>query len=212
MELNSVITQLNWRLATKSFDPNKKITDGNIGLLSEALRLTPSSYGLQPWKFLIIKNTEIKEKLLLASYGQKQVVDASHLIVLCTKTSIDQTNVEQYIQNTAQTRGLSLEALGGFKGMLSGFVGAKSKEELRSWAVKQVYIALGNLLTTCAVASIDTCPMEGFDTAAYDQILGLEKLGITATVVCPVGYRLENAPEINEKKVRFPKEEVVVEI
>lgn len=212
MQLNSVIDQLNWRLATKSFNPDKKISDTDLDSLLEVLRLAPSSYGLQPWKFVIVKNSEIRKKLQAASYNQKQIGDASHLLILCAKTSLGQTDVDEYIQKTAEIRGLTAEQLAGFKGMLSGFINSKNQEALQNWATKQVYIALGNLLTSCAMASIDTCPMEGYNIKAYDQILGLEKYGITATVVCPVGYRLENAPETLEKKVRFSKEDVTIEI
>lgn len=210
MELNSVITQLNWRMATKNFDPSQKISDSEFELLLEALRLSPSSYGMQPWKFVVVKNSDIREKLQTASYGQKQITDASHLVILCAKTSLGQADVDHYIQSTADVRGLKIEDLAGFKGMLSGFVGGKEKEVLQNWATKQVYIALGNLLTTCAMVNIDTCPMEGFDPAAYSEILGLEKLGLAATLVCPVGYRLADAPEAKEKKVRFPKEELII--
>lgn len=212
MELNSIIAQLNWRMATKSFDPAKKISDSDLELLTEALRLTPSSFGLQPWKFVVVENPELKAKLQVASYGQKQIIEASHLLVLCAKTTLGQADVDAYIQNVAEVRGLNLEVLDGFKKMMSGFVAGKDKDALLSWATKQVYIALGNLLTTCAMASIDTCPMEGFDPAAYNEILGLEKFGVTAIVVCPVGYRLTDAPEANDKKVRFPKEELVIKI
>ena len=212
MELNSVINQLNWRMAIKSFDPDKKISDIDFDLLLEVLRLTPSSYGLQPWKFVVVKNPEVRKELQTASYGQKQVVEASHLIVLCAKTFLDQADIDHYIQTTAQVRGLKLEVLDGFKGTLSSFVGNKNQEALQDWAAKQVYIALGNLLTTCAVINLDTCPMEGFDVTAYNRILGLEKMGLTVAVVCPVGYRLEHAPEINDKKVRFSREELVIEI
>jgi len=212
MEIKSIIDQLNWRMATKTFDPSKKISEADFDLLLEAIRLTPSSYGLQPWKFVVVKNAEIREKLQAASFGQKQVADASHLIVLCAKTSLGQADVDGYIQKTAQVRGLAEENLAGFKNMLNGFVGSKNQEALQVWAMKQVYIALGNFLISCAMANIDTCPMEGFDAAAYNQILDLEKYGVTATVVCPVGYRLENAPEINDKKVRFSKEELIIEV
>ena len=212
MELNSVVAQLNWRMATKNFDPDKKISDNEFQLLLEALRLSPSSYGLQPWKFVVVKNPDVRVKLQAASYGQKQVGDASHLIVLCAKTSLGQADVDHYIQSTADVRGLKIEDLAGFKGMLSTFIGGKEKDVLQGWATKQVYIALGNLLTTCAISNIDTCPMEGFDSTAYNEILGLEKLGLSATLVCPVGYRLADAPEAKEKKVRFSKEELIITI
>jgi nitroreductase/dihydropteridine reductase len=212
MELNSVIDQLNWRMATKNFDPDQKISDDKFELLLEALRLSPSSYGMQPWKFVVVKNPVIREKLQAASYGQKQIVDASHLIILCAKTSLGEADVDHYIQCTADVRGLKVEDLTGFKGMLNGFISGKEKEVLQGWATKQVYIALGNLLTTCAMSNIDTCPMEGFDSTAYNEILELEKLGLSATLVCPVGYRSADAPEAKEKKVRFSKEELIITI
>lgn len=212
MEIQSIVDQLNWRMATKTFDPNKKISEGNFDLLLETLRLTPSSYGLQPWKFIVVKNPEIREKLQAASYGQKQITEASHLIILCAKTTLSQVDVDQYIESTAQTRDLKAEDLEGFKGMLSSFVGGKNQEALQVWATKQTYIALGNLLTSCAIAKIDTCPMEGFDPKAYNEILGLDKIGLTATLACPVGYRKDDAPESLYKKVRYPKSELIIEI
>lgn len=212
MELSSIISQLNWRLATKNFDPNKKISDNDFDMLIEVLRLTASSYGLQPWKFVVVKNPEIREKLLAASYGQSQITDASHLIVLCAKTYLSETDINEYLERTAEVRGLNLENLDGFKGMLNSFVGGKSSEMLQAWATKQTYIALGNLLTSCAMAEIDSCPMEGYDQGSYNQILELDKLGLTAAVVCPVGYRKEDAPESKEKKVRFSKEDLVINI
>jgi len=212
MELSSVIEQLNWRMATKNFDPDRKILESDFELLLEALRLTASSYGLQPWKFVVVKNPEVRAKLLPASYGQKQVVDASHLVVLCAKKSLGQVDVNEYILQIAKTRGLKPEELDSFKDLLNTFIGSKDQTALKIWAVKQVYIALGNLLTTCAITKIDACPMEGFDTSSYDQILGLEKLGLTSVVACPLGYRLENAPEIKNKKVRFDTNQLVVEI
>ncbi len=212
MELKSIISRLEWRMATKTFDPNKKLSESDLGLLLEALRLTASSYGLQPWKFVVVNDPEIREKLKAASYGQAQITDASSLIVICAKTSLNNSDVDEYLNKTASVRGLQMENLEGFKGMLYGFIAGKDVESLKTWSVKQTYIALGNLLTTCALAEIDSCPMEGFDQNAYNQILGLEKLGLTAAVVCPVGYRSEDAPESKEKKVRFSREELVIEI
>lgn len=212
MELNSIITGLNWRMATKSFDPNKKIPTKDFDSLLEILRLTPSSYGLQPWKFVVVKDVIVRKKLQEAAHGQKQVVDASHLIILCVKTSLNQNDVNDYIERIVQVRGLRLEDVAGFKEMLSGFINGKDKTALQVWATKQTYIALGNLLAACAMARIDSCPMEGFDVQAYNRIIGLDKIGLTTTLVCPVGYRLEDAPEIKNKKVRFAKNELVIEI
>ena len=211
MELSNVISQLNWRAATKSFDPDKKITAGDLEQLLEVLRLTPSSYGLQPWKFVIVKDLETRKKLKTASYDQPQVVEASDFIVFCAKTSLAQSDVDYYIKTTAEVRGISEEVLEDFKKLLSGFVSNKNTSDLVVWGAKQTYVALGNLLTACALVNIDACPMEGFDLVQYNEILGLKDLGLTATVACAIGYRGPNDKSAETKKVRFPKEEVVIE-
>lgn len=209
MELSNVIEQLNWRTAVKLFDTEKKVSETEVGQLLEVLRLSPSSYGLQPWKFIVVKDVEIRKKLQTVSYNQAQVVDASHFVVLCSKTSLDQTGVDHYVETVATIRGIKKEDLVALEKTLSGFVAHKSADEFALWSAKQVYIALGNLLTACAMAGIDACPMEGFEVSRYNEILGLSDLGLTANVVCAIGYRSESVD--GRKKVRFSKDEVVIE-
>ncbi|MCX6780379.1 MAG: NAD(P)H-dependent oxidoreductase [Candidatus Magasanikbacteria bacterium] len=210
MELSNIIEQLNWRAAVKLFDPEKKISETEVEQLLEVLRLSPSSFGLQPWKFIVVKDVETRKKLQAASYNQTQVIDASHFIVLCSKTSLNQEDVDHYIETVASVRGIIKEDLSGMEKSLSGFISHKSPDEFAVWSTKQVYIALGNLLSACAMAGIDACPMEGFEVSKYNEILELTSLGLTANVVCAIGYRSESDRGGSNKKVRFPKEEVVI--
>ncbi len=212
MNIQEVKEQMGWRAATKSFDPEKKVSDSDFADLMEVVRLTPSSYGLQPWKFVVVKDVETRKKLQAAAYNQAQVGEASHLLVLCTQKEVTLADVGRYMESIMKVRGNSAQELEGFKGMLSGFVTGKNPEQLKLWAQKQVYIALGNVLTACAVAGIDSCPMEGFDAAQFNEILGLEKLGLEATLVCAIGYRSANDYMSKIAKVRYPKEEVIMEI
>ncbi len=211
MELSNIIEQLNWRTAVKLFDPDKKVSETEVEQLLEVLRLSPSSYGLQPWKFVVVKDLETRKKLKEASHNQAQVLDASHFIVLCSKTSLTQADVDHYVQTVAKIRDVKVEDLAGMEKSLLGFIGKKSPEEFAMWTAKQVYIALGNLLSACAMAGIDSCPMEGFEVSKYNEILGLHDLDLTANVACAIGYRSEGEIIGKKKKVRFSKEEVEIE-
>lgn len=205
-----IIDALNWRYAVKKFDSTKKIPEAELEQLLEALRLSPSSYGLQPWKFIVISDQDTKEKLKPHSYNQSQVADCSHLVVLCRVNNIDEAYIEKYIKSIAETRGQEVEELDGYKGMMSGaLLGHEKPCFLRNWANKQVYIALGNLLTSAALMNIDACPMEGFMPAEYDEILGLKEKGLSSVVVCPIGYRSPEDDYAKAKKVRFSTDEVI---
>lgn len=209
--MNKIIEDLNWRYACKEFDSNKKISDEDLDTILESLRLTPSSFGLQPWKFVIVENTELRTQLVDASWNQKQVSEASHLIVLCAPTLLDEDFVTDYIADTAKTRGQSIDELEGFKKMLM-MIPNKDAAGQMTWSKNQIYIALGNLMTTCASLRIDTCPMEGFQPAKYNEILGLDKLDLTAVLVCPIGYRSESDKYASLKKVRYSKEDLVIKL
>ena len=211
MNLQTVIGQLNWREAIKKFDENKKVSDNDFEQILETARLTASSYGLQPWKFIVIKNDEVRKQLQAAAYGQPQVTQASHFVVLCSKTTVDTADVDHYLEVMAEIRGIKVEALADFKKNLVNLVANKNEEQIKEWSAKQVYIVLGNLLTTCAVVGIDTCPMEGFDANKFNEILGLSALGVTATVACAIGYREVGAEGDDRAKVRFTRNEVVIE-
>jgi nitroreductase len=207
--MKNITQALNWRYATKKFDTTKKLSAEQLETLLESLRLTASSYGLQPWKFLVVENPELRTQIRGAAWDQSQVTEASHLIVLCAKTDVNEATVDEYMTSIAATRKMPIEALAGFSQMLKGAISGKSQAELTTWAAKQVYIALGTLLTTAALLEIDACPMEGFDPAAVNTILGLNTQNLTATVLCPVGLRDASDDMITRAKVRFPKEKVI---
>ena len=208
-----LLEQLNWRYATKQFDPNRKIGDRDWTSLEEALLLTPSSGGLQPWKFVVVTDPAVRAKLLPASYGQAQITDASHLIVFAAKKNFGEADVDSFIKHTAMARGVAVESLAPFRNMLVGGIVQSMDEKGRdAWARNQVYIALGNLLTSAALLGIDACPMEGFDRAQYDEILGLGAEGFATAVIATVGYRASGAKYANAPKVRFPKERLFTRI
>lgn len=210
---SQLIDQLNWRYATKQFDPSKKISAQDWAALEEALVLTPSSIGLQPWTFLVVDDPAIRAKLLLASYGQPQVVDASHLVVFATKTNYTEADVEAHVRQVAKVRGVPVESLEGLRAMaVRSVVKGMDDSARRAWATNQTYIALGNLVTSAALLGIDAAPMEGFERARYDDILGLEPRGLTASVIAALGYRKAGDKYAVAPKVRFPREEVVVHV
>ncbi len=209
--MSKIIESLNWRYACKQFDPEKKISENDFNTILESLRLTASSYGIQPWKFVVVKNPELRAQLVGASWNQAQVKDASHLIVMCAPKNIDEKLIDAYLADIVKTRNQEVSELEGFKKMLMS-IPAKAEDWKKAWAKNQIYIALGNLLTVCAEMKIDTCPMEGFQPSKYDEILNLEKFGLTSVVVCPVGYRHADDKYQNITKVRFPLEEIIVEI
>ncbi len=203
---------MNWRYATKVFDKSKKIEESTLDELTEILRLSPSSYGLQPWKFIIVKNEDVREKIKEAGYGQGQITDASHLIVFANKTNIDEKLVDEYINFMASERGIDVSNLDGFKGMINGVFSSQNVSGLRNWASRQVYLAAGVLIASCAVLNVDACPMEGINMKAVDDLLNLENLGLESRMVVALGYRDESDEYILKKKIRFPKEDVFIEI
>lgn len=203
-----LISALNWRYATKAFDPSKKIPADLWKTLEEALRLSPSSFGLQPWKFFVVTDPATREKLKAASWGQSQITDASHLVVLARKADVNTADVEKFITTTASTNGIPASALDGYKGMMNGFISNPGLDKA-NWATKQVYIALGFLLESAALLGIDACPMEGIDPKAYDELLGLPDKGYHALVVTTLGYRSPNDKYAHGKKVRYPASEII---
>lgn len=207
---SQLLEVLNWRYATKRFDNQKKIEDKTWKALEESLVLTPSSYGLQPWKFLVITNQELKNKLREVSWNQSQVSDCSHHVVFLAKRKMSEKDITAFIEDTAQTRSTPVESLEGYKKMMIGDVvnGARGKISLE-WATRQVYIALGNFMTSAALLGVDTCPMEGIDPAAYDKILSLENSEYTTVVACPAGYRSNDDKYAQAQKVRFSLDKMI---
>lgn len=210
IENQQLIDSLNWRYATKQFDPTRKISSEDWQTLEEALRLSPSSYGLQPWKFLIITDPELRAKLQPVSYGQSQIVDASHLVVFATKTNLSEADVDAHVAKIAEVSGASIADLAPLRAMfVGGIIAGKSEQERKAWAFNQTYIALGNLLTSASLLRIDACPMEGFSREDYDRILGLTEEGLGAAVIATLGYRSSEDKYGSAPKVRFDHDEVI---
>lgn len=209
---NEYIKKLEWRYAVKKFDPAKKLSEAQLSLVLEAGRLAPSSRGLQAWKILVVKNPELRAQLRNASWNQSQITDASHLLVLCAKKDIGEEFVGHYMETIAHERGVALETLDEFRKSILHGLSAQSEEEKKEWMARQVYIMLGFILSACAENDIDACPMEGFDSKKFDEILGLSREGLESCVICPIGFRSDDDSFASLKKVRFPKEEIVKEI
>ena len=210
--MKNIIESLNWRYATKKFDSEKKINQKEFEDIIEALRLSPSSYGLQPWKFIIVNNKDMRDKIRVAAYDQPQITDASQIIIFANKKNIDDKLVDDYMQFVSKEKDIDVNNLQGFKGMINGSFSGKTNEELRAWATFQLYLSVGSLLTSCAVLEIDACPMEGFDKSKVDEILGLEALNLESRVIVALGYRSSDDKSATAKKIRFPKEDVFIEI
>ena len=206
--MSNYIENLNWRYATKKFDTSKKLTDEQLEKLKEVIKLTASSYGLQPYKFFIIEDKETRKKLREAAWDQPQVTDASQLIVFANMTDFDESLVDDYIQNVVETRGMDKADLKDYAEMIKSTLMPLSKEQKGFWAAKQAYIALGNLLSAAADYKIDACPMEGFEPEKFNEILGLKSQNLNAAVIATVGYRSEEDKTQHYKKVRKTKNEL----
>ncbi|MFV8251262.1 NAD(P)H-dependent oxidoreductase [Bdellovibrio bacteriovorus] len=200
---------LEWRYATKKFDATKKISDADWTTLRNSLTLAPSSYGVQPWKFLVIENPEVRNQLKPVSWNQTQVTDASHYVVFLYKEKMDADFVQKFINRVAEVRSAPLEALDGYKNMLVENLVKAPEEKIRVWSQRQAYIAMGFLLQTAALLKIDATPMEGFDPAAYDKILGLEGTGWKSVATVALGYRHQEDALQNQKKVRFAEDDLI---
>lgn len=210
LSADALISRLQERYATKLFDAEKKIDAATWSALEQSLILTPSSFGLQPWKFIVIQDKAIREELVPHSWGQRQVADASHLVVFAVKTSVDEAYINNFIQSICATRGITPDNLEGYRQMMVGsVVQGMNASQQTEWAIKQSYIALGNLMTCAAVLGVDACPMEGIVRDKYDEILGLSAQGLTTAVACPVGFRSVDDKYALLPKVRFTAAEVV---
>ncbi|MEM9680657.1 MAG: NAD(P)H-dependent oxidoreductase [Bacteroidota bacterium] len=208
----TIIESMQWRYATKKFDSSKSLTEQQLQLLKEAFNLTAISYGLQTLKLIVIEDKDKREALVQHSFGQRQVVDASHLLVLCVQNDINDKDVESHFNNVVSIRNTPETVIAPFKSQLKDTIEHMSQERKLSWATNQAYIALGNLMTVCAVEKIDSCPMEGFDSETYDDVLGLRALGLKSVLLLPVGFRAEDDMFADFKKVRKPISETVIDL
>jgi nitroreductase len=207
---SQLLDALRWRYATKAFDSNRKIPADTWSTLEDSLVLSPSSFGLQPYRFLVITDRATRERLLPHAWGQRQVVDASHFVVFAAHTRVTEAEIDTFIERIASTRGVTPESLASYRGMMTGMLLSDGFRPLvPHWTARQAYIALGNLLTSAALLGVDACPMEGFVPAEFDQVLGLPAQGLAAVVCCALGYRHADDKYAVAPKVRFPKSELV---
>ncbi|MFN7589010.1 MAG: NAD(P)H-dependent oxidoreductase [Planctomycetota bacterium] len=207
---NELLTQLRWRYATKRFDATKAIPTDTWSALEQALLLAPSSFGLQPWKFVVVTTPALKQQLRAASWGQAQVTDASHYVVFAGLRTTTVEDVDRFLQCQSQVRGTPLESTAGYRKVLVDFLAKGwASKDLAAWNARQGYIALGQFMAAAAMIGVDTCPMEGIDMAAYDRILGLDGSRYTTLCGCAAGYRASDDKYATAPKVRFPLGEVI---
>lgn len=210
--MTQIIEALKWRYATKKFDTQQQLSSDKIAVLKEGFNLTATSFGLQPVKLLILSDKQIQEQLVKESMGQQQVVEASHLLIFCIEKKVNTAYVETYFDNVKRTRNTPEEVLKPFKRYLLDHFSTTTAAENDLWAAKQAYLAMGNLLTICALEEIDACPMEGFSPEGYNKVLDLEAQDLQAVLVMPVGYRAVDDQFSGFKKVRKEIADAVIEL
>ena len=208
----NIIKSLEWRYACKKFNSDKKLSESQIKTLKNAFNLTPTSFGLQPVKMIIIKDQELKDKIFPLAYYQEQVKTCSHLLVFCIDTDVDENTIDRYFDYEKKVRGTSEEVVGTFRKQLKEMYGGMSPEAIEKSSVYQTYIALGNLMTVCAVEKIDNCPMEGFVPSKVDEVLQLKERNLKSVLLFPVGFRAEDDIMNGMKKVRKPLEDIIIEM
>jgi nitroreductase len=208
----NVIESLKWRYATKKFDDKRSIPNAKIEIIKEAFCLTASSFGLQPVKLIIIENKDLQEQLVEHSMNQKQVAQASHLLVFCTENTVDEAYVNDYFKLVKEERQTPDDVLKPFRSYLIHEFKTQNTEDVKNWSTKQAYLAMGNLLTVCALEGIDACPMEGFVPEKYDELLNLKEKGLASVLAMPIGYRAEDDVFSDFKKVRKPIQESVINL
>ncbi len=211
IESQDVLAALHWRYACKKFDNTRHLTEQSVQQLLESLNLTATSLGMQLMKIVVIKNPQVKEQMLQHCYNQHQVRDCSHVLVLCRYNEVDEQLVDEYVERSAATRNFDLNSpkMQGFRNMVLSTISLPEEKRI-NWMTNQVYIALGNLLTTCAMMQIDSCPMEGFHPKGVDSLLGLSELGLSSVLLCPIGYRHAEDVYAQLPKVRRPIEDFAV--
>jgi nitroreductase len=207
---HDLLTALQWRYATKIFDADRRIPSGTWAALEQSLVLSPSSYGLQPWKFLVIDDPALRAELRPHSWNQSQITDASHLVVFLAQRTVTEADLDRLISATSTARGVATEQLSGYRELMAkDLVHGPRSARIGTWASNQVYIALGTFMTAAALLGVDTCPIEGFSPPDYDRILGLESSPYRTAVVCAAGYRSPTDKYATLAKVRYPASELI---
>ena len=208
--MNTIINSLKWRYACKKFDNTRLLSDDKIDVLSEAFNLTATSFGLQPIKMIIIKDKKLQKQLKKHAFDQQQVETASHVLVICIQDYFTLEDIDDYFDLEKEIRGTSEKILGKYRKQLKDIYENKSTIEKQKSAINQAHIALGNLMTVCALEKIDSCPMEGYNAQKFDEILELNQHNLRSVLVLPVGYRADDDFMSTLKKVRKPIEEMVI--
>jgi len=201
---NTIETVLNWRYATKKYDPAFQLNEQQKRLIEKSLQLSPSSYGLQPLHYFWIKDKQLREQIKAIAWNQQQIIDASEVLILCAKTELNESYLHSHADLMRDTRGMEEEQIQGFRNHLIDAIGKKTKEDIQNWNSMQAYIALGQVLHTSALLAIDATPMEGFSAIALDELLDLEKKGLKSVLICTFGKRAEDDKYQHLKKVRRP--------
>ncbi|RME90377.1 MAG: NAD(P)H-dependent oxidoreductase [Verrucomicrobia bacterium] len=210
MNTEQLLQALRWRYATKVFDPNRKIPAETWSAMEETLVLSASSFGLQPYRFIVVDDPALRQQLMPHAWNQRQVVDASHFVVFAARTSVTEADIDGWIDRIAEVRGMPRDSLAQYRSMMTGMLlTPEFQPQAVHWAARQAYLALGNLMTAAAVLGIDTCPIEGFVPAEFDRLLGLPEQGYTSVVCCALGYRSADDKYATLPKVRRPKEELI---
>lgn len=210
--MSNFIDNANWRYATKKFDASKKVSKEDFETLKEAIRLSASSYGLQPYKVFIIESPEIRAKIQPVAWGQSQIVEASHLVVFANITNFGDAEIDAYAKNLSETRGIPAENVKGYVDFVKSKITTLPLEIKNNWTSKQTYLALGNLLNAASELKIDVTPMEGFEPEAVNEILGFDKLGLNASLLATIGYRHEDDATQHYVKVRKSNEELFINL
>lgn len=205
-----LLTQLRWRYATKRFDPARTIPDDTWHALEQSLVLAPSSFGLQPWKFVVVDDKALRQQLRTQSWNQSQITDASKLVVFLGLRTTTVEDVDRFLQCQCNARGVTMDAVAGYRKVLVDFLAKGwAAKDLAGWNARQVYLALGQFMTTAAMLGVDTCPMEGIDMGGYDRVLGLDDSRFTTLCACTAGYRSADDKYAAAPKVRFPVAELI---
>lgn len=208
----NLVNQLKWRYATKKMDVSKKVSDADIAYIKEAIQLAASSFGLQPYTVLDIREPKLREQLKALAWNQTQITDASHLFVFCNKTAVTDADIDGFIKLKAQADGIDESLITGYGTFIKSTLKSRSEQDILTWTAKQTYIALGNALCACAEIKVDSTPMEGFDSAGFNKLLDLSSKGLNACVVLTIGYRDKEDATQHSKKARKPLSELFINL
>ena len=210
--MNNILDALEWRYAVKKFDDKASLTEQQILEVKKVFNLSASSYGLQPYKMIVVQNPELKEKLVPASFGQQQISQSAAILVFAVRTDFGMDYIDQFFKDMSTKRQIPLENLEGYKNFMKGSFANKSEDEISSWATKQVYLTMGHMLASLAALQIDACPMEGLDPQAYDKILDLDAKHLKTIIAMPIGVRAPDDTSATALKVRKDLSDIIIDL